>query len=92
MDTSIGAVEATTENTSVRVEDLGLAFGPTVIEATHADGSTTRRIIPAEHWLAGNTRAFVDFGPDVEKVVIDPDARTLDVNRKNNIWKRGTMR
>ena len=76
------AVADVTEN-----EDRGRAMHPCVIEATLEDGQKVREEVAVEHWR-DHTAAEVTFPAGVTAIEIDPDFTTLDLNRKNNAWKR----
>ena len=87
LDHAIAEVDQANGKTTVRLADLGRAVLPTVIEATFADGSTMRREVPAQHWQ-GSRQAAVEFDGDAVSIALDPDYVTLDIDRKNNDWKK----
>ena len=92
LDWAVENVETSDVATTVTIKDLGLAPGPAVVEARYADGSSERKIVPAKHWLDGARQATLEFGPNVERVTIDPDRASLDLNRRNNRWPRRRSR
>ncbi len=88
LDHAVGDVRAAADATVVRIDDLGRAMHPCVVEATYGDGRTERQTVPLQHWREHLT-AEVRFGPGVTAVAIDPDLVTLDVQRDNNAWRAG---
>ena len=51
------------------------------------DGSKMNLSLPVETWLQGNTHTIhLQTTQPVQSVVIDPDNKLPDSNRKNNIW------
>jgi hypothetical protein len=50
------------------------------------DGTTQDAEVPVGTWLAGATTATLTFGKPVVEVTIDPELRTLDVDRDDNRW------
>jgi aminopeptidase N len=88
LDQSVADVKEENRETVVTIEDLGLAPHPSLVRATWNDGHTEDRTVPVTHWLQGNRRATVKFGAGAEKVEIDPEHTSLDVDPKNNVWAR----
>jgi len=88
LDHAIGSVTAAADQTTVVVEDRARAIGRTVVEATFADGTTAREIVPATHWRT-HRRATVTFKGRATAVKLDPDTVTLDCDRSNDAWKAG---
>ena len=91
LDQAVSSVDPGTDSTTITVENLGSAPMPTPLSITRADGSTTRRTIPVGVWLQGATRhrVTVAASPPVVEVEIDPDGHFPDVDRSNQIWRRG---
>lgn len=87
LDHAIARVEHTNDKTVVHLEDVGRALLPTVIEATFEDGTTARREVTAKAW-EGSRQASVAFEGNVTNIALDPDYTTLDIDRKNNNWKK----
>jgi hypothetical protein len=87
LDHAVGEVVERDGETLVTVHDRGRACHYTEVEATFADGSTERRIVPADHWRTGR-QAVLRFGPGVTKVEIDPDIASLDCTRDDNVWRQ----
>ncbi len=89
LDHAVGGVESKHGETWVTIEDRGRAVHPCVVEATLADGKKERQTIAASAW-ASTMRATVTFRGEVVAVQLDPDVTTLDCQRTNNQWKKGT--
>jgi len=91
VDHSVGDVTTTASGeTSVVIEDRGLAPYPAQVRIRTASGQTIEREVPVEHWLAGNTRYEIAVGRErVTRVEIDPAGYAPDVDRGNNLWPRG---
>lgn len=85
LDHAIAGVEVGERETTVLVVDRGRAVHPCTVEATFADGSTQREVVPAATWQQA-TRAMVTFSGKAVKVELDPDLTTLDCERDNNRW------
>ncbi len=86
LDHAIAGVEADAEGTTVRIADKGRAQLACTVEAEFADGSTERKVVPTSHWR-DHASATVVFGKQAVRVTLDPDIVTIDVDRKNNVWK-----
>jgi hypothetical protein len=91
LDHSVRDVSTTVSGqTTVVIEDLGLALFPAKVRIRTADGQTIEREVPVEHWLAGNRTYSIDVGQQgVTRVEIDPAGYAPDVDRANNLWPRG---
>ena len=78
--------------TTVTIEDRGLAPFPAVVRIRTSAGEDIVHEVPVEHWLDGN-RTFEIVVPGsagtVTRVEIDPDGTSLDADRSNNFWPRG---
>jgi hypothetical protein len=91
LDHSVGDVTMSTAGeTTVVIEDRGLAPYPAKVRIRTADGQTLERDVPVEHWLAGNTTYEIEVGRQrVTRVEIDPAGYAPDIDRANNLWPRG---
>ncbi|MEQ1858184.1 MAG: M1 family metallopeptidase [Longimicrobiales bacterium] len=91
LDHSVGDVTTNTGGeTTVVIEDRGLAPFPALVRIRTASGQTLEREVPVEHWLAGNTTFEIDVGRErVTRVEIDPAGYAPDMDRSNNLWPRG---
>lgn len=88
LDHAIAAVTIADGGTTVAIEDRGRAVHPCVVEATFADGTKARQIVPAATWWQ-STLATVRFDGSAVEVQLDPDVASLDCVRSNNTWKAG---
>jgi hypothetical protein len=73
--------------TTVRVVNYGGLVMPAVVRAEYADGSTVTRTIPIEAFAADRRPAAVFpavRGARPTRIVLDPEARFPDVDRRNN--------
>jgi hypothetical protein len=64
---------------------------PLHVRFTFNDGSTQNFDYPAEIWSTNTTAYERDYGftgKKVTKVEIDPDKRSVDIDRTNNVWPR----
>lgn len=60
---------------------------PLTLQVILKDGSKMNIQLPVETWLQGNTHAIhLQTNQPVRSVVIDPDNKLPDSNRKNNAW------
>jgi hypothetical protein len=60
---------------------------PLTFQVVLKDGSKMNLSLPVETWLQGNTHAIhLQTTQPVQSVVIDPDNKLPDSNRKNNVW------
>ena len=90
LDQSIADVTTGGSETTVHIEDLGLAPMPARVTFTLANGEEMHGEVPVEHWLAGNRTAELSITTDspVIKVEIDAEGVFPDVDRDNNVWER----
>jgi hypothetical protein len=91
LDQALGPVRTRRDSVAITVEDVGLAPMPVRLAVTRADGSVERLVIPADVWLHGARTHVVQVPaqPEVVKVEIDPEAAFPDLDRSNQLWKRG---
>ena len=60
---------------------------PLSLRLTLANGQTRDVSLPVEVWFEGNHYVYLTELPArVTRVVIDPDGRLPDLNRRNNTW------
>jgi hypothetical protein len=88
LDHAIAAVEVKDGATRVLLRDRGRAVHPCIVEATFADGSKARQMVPATTWWQG-VDAEVTFEGSAVAVQLDPDVVSLDCDRGNGSWKAG---
>jgi len=91
LDHSVGDVTTSVSGeTTITIEDRGLAPFPAQVRIRTASGQTLEREVPVEHWLAGHTTYAIDVGRErVTRVEIDPVGYAPDIDRSNNLWPRG---
>jgi hypothetical protein len=87
LDQAILKVNPGDKGTEVVVGDLGFASMPMEIEVSYKNGKKESKNIPISFWLSGRKQKKLHFGPDVSRVQIDPNNLTIDIDRKNNIWR-----
>ena len=87
LDQAIASVDKTEQGFRATIENRGLASYPTQIEATYEDGRKERVEIPLSKWYENATQ-FLDFGPGLSSLRLDPDTTTLDYRARNNRWSR----
>ena len=72
----------------VKVANLEKMVMPVKVEVTFADDSKYTQVLPVETWLTNKTYTLkIASGKKVKSVVLDPDHKLPDVNRKNNVFK-----
>lgn len=73
---------------TITVKNLGQLPMPTTVEIKEANGKTGRVILPVETWQRGNTWKFnYPSTSNITEVMIDPDGKVPDTDRKNNVWR-----
>lgn len=88
------AIESTAdggEQAVVTIERQGGVAMPVELVVTTTEGATRMVVIPVDVWLSGarRTTATVTVPGRVAVVSIDPDQTFPDVDRSNNVWRRG---
>jgi hypothetical protein len=64
---------------------------PLHVVFTFSDGSMQKYDYPAEVWSTNTSfydRIYQFPGKKVAKVEIDPEKRTVDIDKDNNVWPR----
>jgi hypothetical protein len=91
LDQAIGRVATEGDSVDITIEDRGLAPMPVRLAVTRADGSVQRIDVPVDVWLAGARQHVVRVAanPEVVRVEIDPDGAFPDIDRGNQVWRRG---
>lgn len=71
--------------TAVQLVRKGTGFLPVTVEVQGAGGETARQV-----WAAKEAEGTMEFRTSfpVVRAVVDPDGRSLDVDRLNNAWPR----
>ncbi len=76
------------QGVAISLQNLEQMAMPLPISVKEANGKTENFIVPIEAWLRGSETTFYIYPVSkVTEVVIDPDKKLPDLNRKNNSWK-----
>ncbi|HVK96560.1 MAG TPA: hypothetical protein VM368_02030, partial [Flavisolibacter sp.] len=93
LDLSVKGVKYTTpskpdQGATITIQNLEQMALPVPLLIKEANGTSTRLDLPVEIWMRGGEHSF-NFYPKskITEVVIDPDKKLPDVNRKNNNFK-----
>lgn len=72
----------------ITFEKPGGLVMPVIAEYTYENGSTERITYPAQIWRNNDKSVNIVLSTDntLNKVMVDPDSETADVNTDNNIW------
>jgi hypothetical protein len=91
LDHAIGGVETSGSETRITVEDLGELPMPARIAVERDDGSIDHIEVPVDTWLEGARSAVltVSSSPAVTRVTLDPEQRSPDRDRSNDMWRAG---
>ena len=77
----------------VRYRNYARGVLPLHVRFTFTDNSTQSYDYPAEIWSTNTSfydRLYEFPGKKVAKIEVDPDQRSLDTDRANNVWPRST--
>lgn len=74
----------------VTFEKPGGLVMPIIIEIAYEDGSTERKIFPAQIWRYNEHEVSKVFRTDkaITGITVDPDLETADVDTSNNAWPK----
>jgi hypothetical protein len=74
----------------IRLKNLGGLVSPVILEFIFTDGTHETKIIPTEIWRfsENETLKVFYFDKEVKQIVIDPHAKTGDINTDNNVFPR----
>jgi hypothetical protein len=63
---------------------------PIIVQFTYKDGSSERKVYPAQIWRYNDKEVTKVFSTSKElsKITIDPDQETADVDTSNNSWPK----
>ncbi|HVF80900.1 MAG TPA: M1 family metallopeptidase [Flavisolibacter sp.] len=89
---SVTQVSATKPESGVAItlQNLDQMAMPVPVLVKETNGKTQTLTVPVEVWMRGGETTFYVYPTSkVTEVVIDPDKRLPDLNRKNNSWKPG---
>jgi len=72
----------------VKIANLEKMVMPVLVQVTFTDGSKYNQNLPVETWLINKTYTLkIASSKKVKSVILDPENKLPDVNRKNNIFK-----
>jgi hypothetical protein len=92
-DVGIDTLVQRGDTVGVRYRNYARGVLPLHVRLTLSDGSTQNYDYPAEIWSTNTSfydRFYTFPGKRVTKVQIDPDNRSVDIDRANNVWPRAT--
>ena len=63
---------------------------PIIVQFSYKDGTTERKVYPAQIWRLNDKEITKVFSSDkeVSKITIDPNQETADVDTSNNSWPK----
>ncbi|HZH35663.1 MAG TPA: M1 family metallopeptidase [Flavisolibacter sp.] len=91
-DVALRSVTPTSTNPShgvaITLSNLEQMVMPVPILVKEANGKTQTLTVPVESWMRGSDATFYVYPTSkITEVIVDPDKKLPDVNRKNNTWK-----
>jgi len=89
LDHAVAGVETSGSETRITIEDLGDLPMPARVAVERADGSVEHVEVPVDTWLAGSRSAVLSVAasPAVTRVTLDPEQRSPDRDRSNDMWR-----
>ncbi|HET7898725.1 MAG TPA: M1 family aminopeptidase, partial [Flavisolibacter sp.] len=76
------------QGVAITLENKEQMVMPVPVLIKEANGKTQSFTVPVEAWLRGSDAVFYVYPTSkITEIVIDPEKRLPDVNRKNNSWK-----
>jgi hypothetical protein len=79
------------DGVAITLQNLEQMAMPVPIQIKEANGQIHQMTIPVESWMRGaETTIFVYPATKITEVIIDPEKKLPDLNRKNNSWKPAT--
>jgi aminopeptidase N len=76
------------QGVAVTLQNLEQMAMPVPILIKEANGKTQNLVVPVESWMRGSEATFYVFPTSkITEIIIDPDKKLPDLNRKNNSWK-----
>jgi hypothetical protein len=73
---------------AITLQNLEGMVMPVPVLIKEANGQTQTLTVPAESWMRGSDATFYVYpSSKITEVVIDPEKKLPDMNRKNNSWK-----
>jgi hypothetical protein len=90
-DVGIDTLVQKGDTVGVRFQNYARGVLPLHVRFTLNDGSTQNFDYPAEVWSTNTSfydRFYTFPGKKVVKAEVDPDGRSVDIDRSNNVWPR----
>jgi hypothetical protein len=90
-DVGVDSLVQVGDSVAVGYRNYARGVLPLHVRFTFSDGSTQNFDYPAEVWSTNTTfyiRKYAFPGKKVAKIEVDPDQRSLDTDRANNVWPR----
>lgn len=76
------------QGVAITLQNMEQMAMPVPILIKEANGKTQTLTVPVESWMRGSETTFYVYPTSkITEVVIDPEKKLPDVNRKNNMWK-----
>lgn len=76
------------QGVAITLQNLEQMAMPVPIQIKEANGKTQNLTVPVEAWMRGSDATFFVYPTSkITEVVVDPDKKLPDMNRKNNSWK-----
>jgi hypothetical protein len=76
------------QGVAITLRNLEQMAMPVPILVKDVNGKTQTLTVPVESWMRGSDATFYVYPTGkITEVIIDPDKRLPDINRKNNSWK-----
>lgn len=89
LDQAVVGVEEIEGTTAIRLRNEAGLVMPVLLQVELADGTVVDQTLPAEVWMRGDDYTYVFDRAGVVRVTLDPEVRLPDVEREDNVWRRG---
>lgn len=86
MDQAVTGVEQGRGAATILLEDRGEIPMPAIVEVVTDVGDRARKMMPVSAWNGRTGRMDVPIRGRVVEVIVDPEQRFPDVNRRDNRW------
>ncbi|HRR09152.1 MAG TPA: M1 family metallopeptidase [Rhodothermales bacterium] len=89
LDHGVQSVTQKGKKTTIVIEDNGNFPMMTLVEVTYTNGQKETLTLPVTDWLKGSRTSKLEVSKGVvQKVEIDPQQTSMDLNRANNVWTK----
>lgn len=76
------------QGVAITLENMEQMAMPIPIQIKEANGRVQNLTVPVESWMRGSETTFYVYPTSkITEVIVDPDKKLPDINRKNNAWK-----